>query len=238
MLGFERTHGVLLSRVIELAAKKPSGSGPTGASALLSQLVEIEDAARKLQTDLEEAERKARENEEHEKQQAAWQGRVDAANRELPDLRTVLATAESRRTAIADELRTILEDLKSANRESNKDLNARQRKLSDDQQRANKEIGRLRGEITTLEQQAAEKFVFRPPQATGGRPSQPGGRFVPSSSSARSASHVPDEALPEVGSLRCQKGQRYLVIHTWEDLTAGEQAASRLSAKLVAPENA
>jgi hypothetical protein len=49
---------------------------------------------------------------------------------------------------------------------------------------------------------------------------------------------VPDEAPPEVGALRSQKGQRYLVIQTWEELAKGEQAAARLSAKLVAPENA
>jgi hypothetical protein len=41
-----------------------------------------------------------------------------------------------------------------------------------------------------------------------------------------------------VGSLRSHKGQRYLVIQTWEQLAAGEQTASRLAAKLVAPENA
>ncbi|MCA9579744.1 MAG: hypothetical protein KC668_30160, partial [Myxococcales bacterium] len=238
MLGFERTHGGLLARVNALEAQRPSAAGPTGAPALLAQLAEVEDAARKLQTDLDEAERKAREDEEREKQQAAWQGRVDAANRDLPDRRTALATAESRRTTIADELRGIEESLKSADKQAKKDLTANQRKLSDDLQRANKEVTRLRGEITALEQQAAERFDFRPPPAPTGRPAQPGGRFVPTASSARPTANVPDDALPEVGSLRTHKGQRYLVIQTWDQLAAGEQVASRLAAKLVAPENA
>jgi hypothetical protein len=238
MLGFERTHGGLLARVSALEAQRPSAAGPTGAPALLAQLGEIEDAARKLQADLEEAERKAREDEEREKQQAAWQSRVDAANRDLPDRRTALTTAESRRAAIAEELRGIEEALKSADKDAKKDLTANQRKLSDDLQRANKEVTRLRGEITSLEQQAAERFEFRPPPAPTGRPAQPGGRFVPSASSARPASNVPDEALPEVGSLRSHKGQRYLVLQTWEQLATGEQTAARLAAKLVAPENA
>lgn len=237
-LGFERTQGGLLARVGALEARRPSAAGPSGASALLAQLGELEEDASKLQADLEEAERKAREDEEREKQQAAWQSRVDAANRDLPERHTALATAESHCAAIAEKLRGIEEALKSADENAKKDLTAKQRKLSDDLQRAKKEVTRLRGEITTLKQQAAERFEFHPPQTPTGRPAQPGGRFVPKASSARSTSNVPDKALPEVGSLRSHKGQRYLVIEAWDQLDAGEQAASRLAAKLVAPENA
>lgn len=237
MLGFERTHGGLLTRVGALEAQRPSAAGPTGAPALLAQLGEIEDAARKLQADLEEAERKAREDDEREKQQAAWQSRVNAANRDLPDRRTALTTAESRRAAIAEELLGIEEALKSPDTEAKKDLTANQRKLSDDLQRANKEVTRLRGKITSLELQADERFEFRPPPAPTGRPAQPGGRFVPAAPSARRASNVPDEALPEEGSLRSHKGQRYLVLQKWEQLATGEPAAARLAARLVAPEN-
>lgn len=238
MRGFQHTHGGLLERIKALESQRPSAAGPTGAPALLAQLAQVEDAARKLQADLEEAERKGRDDEEREKQQAAWQSRVDAANRDLPDRRKALETAESQRTAIAEELRGVEESLKSADKEAKKDLTANQRKLSDDLQRANKEVTRLRGEITTLEQQAAERFEFRPPPAPTGRPAQPGGRFVPTASSARPAANVPAEALPEVGSLRSHKGQRYLVVQTWDQLAAGERAASRLAAQVVAPENA
>lgn len=238
MLGFERTHGRLLDHVGALEAQRPSAAGPSGAPALLAQFGEIEDAARKHQADLAEAERKAREDEEREKQQTAWQGRVDAANRNLPDRRTALTTAESRHASIAEELLGIEESLKSADKKARKDITANQRKLSDDLQRATKEITRLRGEITTLEQQAAHRFEFRPTPAPTGRPTQPGGRFVPSASSARPAANVPDEALPDVGSLRSHKGQRYLVIQTWDQLAAGEPTSARLDAELVAPENA
>jgi hypothetical protein len=237
MHGFKRTHSELLDRVGALEAKRPSAAGPTGARELLGDLEAIEDAARKHQADLEEAERKAREDEEREKQQAEWQRRVDDAKRELADRRQALETAESRLAAIAKELGDIEEALKSADGTAKKDLTAKGRKLSDDRDRANKEVARLRGVITSLEKQAAEPFEFRPPSAPKGRPAQPGGRFVPSASSARPASHVPDEALPKVGSLRSHKGQRYLVIQTWAELDTGEQAAARLKAKLVAPEN-
>ena len=239
MLGFQRTHGGLLTRVKALEeGPRPSAAGPSGAPALLSQLGEVEDAARKLQTDLEHAEHGAREDEERDKQQAAWQNRVDSAKRDLPDRRATLTAAEKRRSTIADELRGVEESLKSVSKEDKKDLAAKQRKLSDDAQRANKEITRVDNEIVALEQQVAEPFAFRPPPAPIGRQAPAGLRFVPSASSPCATTHVPDEALPEVGSLRSHKGQRFLVIQTWELLTAGEQAASRLSAKLVAPENA
>lgn len=238
MLGFERTQGGLLARISELESRRPSKAGPSNASALLAQLGEIEDNARKLRADLEETERNAREDEEREKQRVAWQSRVDAANRDLPDRRTALTTAESRHAAIAKELAGIEEALKSASKEARKDLTANQRKLSDDVQRANKDVSRLRAEITTLEHQAADTFEYRPPPVQKGRSSQAGGRFVPSASSSGSSVHVPDEALPEVGSLRTHKGQRYLVIQTWDQLSSGETIASQLSAHLVAPENA
>lgn len=236
MLGFEHARGGLLERVRALETRCPSEDGPTGAPALLAQLAEVEGAARKLQTDLDEAERKARDDEEREKQKAAWQGRVDAANRDLPDRRTALATAEGRRTTIADELRRIEESLKSADKQTKKDLTANQRKLSDDLQRAKKDVTRLRGEIEALGQQVGEQFEFRQPPAPKGRSTQSAGRFVPSASSARPAVNVPEEALPKVGSLRSYKGQRYLVITTWEELDLGEKEALRLSAELVAPE--
>jgi hypothetical protein len=238
MLGFKHTHGGLLTRLDALDAQRPSAAGPSGAPALLTQLGDIEDAARRLQADLEEAERKAREDEEREKQQAEWQTRVDGAKRDLPERRTALTTTEGRRAAVAEELRGIEEAMKAADKEARKDLTANQRKLSDDLQRANKDVSRLRGEIAALEQQATERFDFRAPQPPPGRAGQPGGRFVPSTSSARPAVQVPDEALPEVGSLRNHRGQRYLVIQSWEQLASGEQTASRLAARLVAPENA
>jgi hypothetical protein len=238
MLGFERTHGALLARVTELEAQRPSAAGPADAPALLARLVEVENQTKKLEGDLAEAERKAREDEEREKQQADWQRRVAAANHELPGRRSALVEVEGQRASLGDELRAVEEELKSADVETKKDLKVRRYRLADDLKRADKEITRLGGEIKRLEHQAAEPFEFQAPAPTTSRPAQPGGRFVPPTSSARPASQVPDEALPEVGTLRSHKGQRFLVIQTWEELAAGDQAASRLSANLVAPENA
>lgn len=238
MLGFERTQCGLLAKVGALDAKLPSAEGPSGAPVILSQLVEIEDASRRLQSDLEDAERQARESDEREEQMTVWKGKVEAAERSLPNRRVALTTAESLRMGIADELRGVDESLKSAGKEVKRDLAAKKRKLSDELQRAMREVTRVRSEIEALEQQVAEPFEFRPQLAPIPRQATGGGRFVPSASSARVTPFVPDEALPEVGSLHNYKSQRYLVIQTWEELTAGEQAASRLSAKLVAPESA
>lgn len=236
MMGFERTHGGLLAQVAALEAERPSRSGPVGCATLLPRLVELEDQAAKLQGDIDEAERRARDEQEREEQHAAWQARVEAAKRELAERRTAVTDLEAKRRDLSGELSAIEEDLKAADKEARKDLTARQRRLSDDLGRANKDIKRIRGEAEDLEQRVAESFEFRPSKAPPTAPSQPGGRFVPAASSARRAPPAPDEALPEVGSLRRRKGERYLVIQSWEDLTAGEQAAERLAATLVAPE--
>lgn len=238
MLGFERTHGGLLAQVATMETQLPSDVGPEAAPRLLARLAEIEDQTRKLQGDQEDAERKAREDEEREKQEKAWRARVDAALRDLPGRRASLAKAEAERQRIAEALAATAAAIKSADADGKKDLTARQQKLSDDFARATKEINRLSAEVSSLERQTEERFEFRPPATPAARPATPGGRFVPPSAAARPASVVPEDALPEVGALRSQKGQRYLVIQTWEELAKGEQAANRLSAKLVAPENA
>lgn len=238
MLGFERTHGELEAQVASMRERLPSAAGPAGAPEMLSRLAEIEEQSRKLRGDMEEAERKAREDQEREKQEAAWQSRVSAAIRDVPSLRGALSEAEARRPGITEELATIEKSLKSADKGARADLIARQRKVSDELDWANKEVSRLRGELAASEQRAAERFEFRPAGRPPTRVSQSGGRFVPASASTRSSADVPKEELPAVGALRRHRGQRYLVIQNWEDLTAGEQAANRLSAALVAPEDA
>jgi len=237
LLGFGRTHKGLLEHVAAMEKARPSSAGPSSAPAMLSELAKIEEQARKLQSDIDEAERKEQEDLEREKQQATWQARVDEAKGKLPMRRDELAEAEKRRESFDEELGTIDAEMKAADKDAKKDLYAQQQKLSDEVKRAKRDVNRLRGEISSLEEQAAEKFEFRPPANPAMRPKQTAGRFVPPTSNARPTSTVPDQALPEVGALRILKNQRYLVIKTWEELAAGEQAASRLSANLVAPEN-
>ncbi len=238
MLGFERTHSGLGAEVTSMAAQRPSAAGPAGAPAMLSRLTSVEERATKLQVDLEEAERQAREDEEREKQEAAWQSRAERAKRELPVRKTALSDAEGRRPVISAELSAIQESLKTAAKNERKNLSASRRKLSDDFTRLNKEIGRLRAEVADREQRIAEPFEFRAPSTPAARSAQRKARFVPSASTTRSGPAVPNEALPKVGALQKHSGQRYLAIHTWEELSAGEQAAVRLSAKLVGPEDA
>ncbi|TNE90343.1 MAG: hypothetical protein EP330_08485 [Deltaproteobacteria bacterium] len=237
MLGFQRTESGLLAQAEVLAAQRPSEAGPADAPALLSHLGELEEGARKLQLDLEEAERKAREDEERDRQRDAWQARVDTAQRELPNRREAVEEAEGRRNHIAEQLRELEEGLRAASKEARRDLTANQRRLSDELTRVNREIGRLRGEVAAMEQTAAEPFEFRPAPSAPRR-SQTGGRFVPQAASARPQTSVPTEALPEVGALRRHKGERFLVIETWSELEAGEREATRLSAALVGPEDA
>lgn len=87
-----------------------------------------------------------------------------------------------------------------------------------------------------LEKRAAETFTFKPAPKPTIRPAQGAARFIPQAIPARTGPNIPDEALPSKGVLRRHRGQRYLVIETWEELTHGEKDAVRLNARLVSSE--
>lgn len=235
MLGFERTHSGLLDEVTKLEARRPSEAGPSGAPAMLSRLSEIEEQTGKLRDSMTEAERRAQDDDEREKQKAKWQSRIDAALQDLPVRTMALTEAEGQAAASAAELTLIEKELNSADSQNRKDIKARKQKMSDDVARFKREVARLRDDIAKIKRASEEPFVFAPPTPRAGKTSSAPGRFVPSSS-RQAASTVPEEALPEVGELRRAQGQRYIVIADWQDLALGEHAANRLSAKLVAPE--
>ncbi len=235
-LGFERTQRGLMKEVARLQAQMPSQAGPDRAPELLTLLAQLEQQALKLQGDLDEAERKAREDEERKKQAATWQGRVDAAARDLPGRREALEAAEARQPKLSEELVEVNTALKSAKKDQKKDLEAKRHKLSDDQARLTKDVNRLRSEVAELLRQSKESFVFKSLPVAQPNVQQSTTRFVPAPATGGASIAVPDEALPEVGLLRSHRGQRYLVIEQWDMLDAGEQAARRLKARLVASE--
>ncbi len=248
MLGFEHTHGGLRKQLDALAAKTPSVEGPRGTPGLLDRLAALEGQVRQLQGDLEETERKAHEEQEREKQEGEYKARVATAKQALARRREALVEHEGRLPGLTAELATVEEELKDTKEaipkdakgtgtDLKKDLQARQRRLSDDVTRLGKDLKRLRAEIGGLEQQAAESFTFKPPASPPVRPNQSTGRFVPAGGLSQPATPTPDEALPEVGDLRHHRGQRYLVVDSWAALEAGESAALRLRARLVAPED-
>lgn len=204
------------------------------AVSMFRQLAELETRAGRLRADQEEAEHEAREAEAREQQELAWRARVEAARQGIPGKKAELAELERRRLALAGEREAIDDALKSADKKTRKDLAARRHKLRDELERHDQRLRSGRDELARLERETVEVFSFTPP-----RPKRPrkasAGRFVPTQA-APTERVVPDESLPEVGSLRSLKGQRYLVIDAWNDLELGEQAAKRLDARLVAPE--
>ncbi len=236
LMGFERTHDDLLRQVLALEAERPSRGGPTVAAELLSRLDSLEEKARKLQGDLAAAESKAREEQERKRQENEWSTQVERAKREAANTREELAKAEARETEIAREATEIEARLKDARSDESGDLDVRQKKHNDEMKQNKDLLRKLRFHFERHEQEAKRPFEFKPTKREASRPQTQGSRFVPTGSSVSSSTKVPEDALPEVGSLRTHKGQRYLVIDVWEHLDAGEKAADRLSAKLVAPE--
>ena len=238
LLGFERTHGELMNEAEALGAERPSKAGPDLAAALLARLTKLEDATKKHQGDLEDAERKAREEDEQEKQQLEWTAQLDRAKTDAEQARKELEREEQRESELANEARDLEDRAKDATPEERKDLEVKRKRNSDERKSNEKAVKKLRYDLRKHEDDAARPFTFNATKLEPKRQQPPGKRFVPAATSARPSNDVPEDALPEVGSLRTHKGQRYLVIDDWEHLEAGEQAAARLAAKLVAPEDA
>lgn len=237
LLGFERTHKELLNEAATLEAERPSKVGPTGTSTLMTRLDKLGNAAKEHQGDLEDAEHKAREEEEQEKQRTEWAAQVERARKDAEETRKELDREQKRESELADEATNIEVRAKDVTPEEKKDLEVKRKKNGDERKTNEKAVKKLRYDLKKHEDDAARPFTFNVAKLDSKGQSQ-GKRFVPTATAAPSSNKIPEDALPEVGSLRTHKGQRYLVIDVWEDLDAGEQAAARLSAKLVAPEDA
>ncbi len=237
VLGFERTHRELHEQLSELEAKRLSTVGPALAPGLLALLEQLEQSTKKHQGDLADAERKAREDQEREAQRAEWTKRVEQAKKDVTSTRDELARVQARDAKLTDEATEIDVQLRDTTSEQKKDLSVKQKKIGDERKQSKDQLRRLRHDLERHEQEANRPFEFKPTRQESKVQQAQGQRFVPKGTPARSLNNVPDDALPEVGSLQTHKGQRYLVINAWEHLDAGEKAALRLSAKLVAPED-
>lgn len=234
MLGFDRTHSNLMAIITELEPLVPSKAGPGESRKLFDRLKEIEDGVQKLQGDLDGAEQKAEEDEERDRQQSAWKNKYDSAVAEIPKKQAELKNLETRKALLDEQQKTAAGELPPADETSKKDIVAKTKKISDELQRAENDIKRLRDELESLVTTSKSSFVYVKPAVSAPKASKSGARFSPSLSAATLV-RIPDEALPMVGRLGLLKKQRYLVIDHWSFLDVGEAEASRLSAKLVAP---
>jgi len=237
VLGFERTHMKLHEQLSELDSERLSKVGPAGAAVLLTRLEQLEQSTKQHQGDLADAERKARDEQEREKQAAEWTKRVERAKNDATTSRDEIAKVEILEVQLAQEASEIEVQLRDATSAQKKDLSVRQKKIGDDRKQNKDCLRRLRHKLERHEQEANRPFEFKSTRQETKVQQAQGQRFVPKGTPARSLNNVPDDALPEVGSLRTHKGQRFLVIHAWEQLDAGEKEAARLSAELVAPED-
>lgn len=238
-LGFGRANDTLVARSNELARQRPSFAGPSGAATLLIRLGELEEEMHKLQKDIEDTERQKVEDDERAKQEAEWRERVEIAKEKLAKCRDSFQKQKEQLAALEADVEVADEHMKSVSaddkngKNDKKDAYAQKKMLDDELTRTKKNFDRLRNEIQSLEQTAKQPFEFRQikqpllPSASGKA------RFVPAPNN-KTTTTLPDQALPEVGELRVHQKQRYLAIRTWEELELGEQAASRLDAKLVA----
>jgi hypothetical protein len=236
LLGFSQTYENLREKLKVLEAEQPSSAGPSRASELLAKLRELEEAASVHRQDLTAAEAKAAQDKDREEQRTEWERRCKSAERDLPEQEKELEKVKRGQQELEEQLQEVESSLKSADKAAREDLGVKRKRLQDDIASRKRDVKRLTDEVEGLRTQANEEFVFKPGLSTSASPQRQGRRFVPEATGGKPSVPVPDEALPETGMLRRLKGQRYLVIERWEQLTDGQKSAARLSAKLVALE--
>lgn len=237
LLGFGKKQSGLLDEVEGLLETRLAVEAPRRVHELLGRLVDLEEETDKTRNDLRAAEDSAREEEERERQEAAWKSRVGKAKQDLEDRRAEFEIAEPERDRLErkkDEIEVALADAEKSDRQ---DLLVARARNQDDLKNARKKVNRLTAEIAALEKDAAEQFELHTPKKPSTPGKKSGARFVPQASAKAPIPPVPSEALPRVGALRMVNKERYLVIENWEELEQGEHEASRMSASLVARED-
>ncbi|MGP3927934.1 hypothetical protein [Streptomyces sp. 8N616] len=234
LLGFGRSRENLRADVLKCGEVKPSEVGPDDAREALAHLAEVEARVAELQEEVAEAERKAREEAERNRQKQEHAAACEKARKDLAAHEQELADKQRRLTDIETDLGTLASQNKveGMSKKERKDHRAKQHKLRDEQTRLSKRIRMLEQSVEQAQATIDKPFEFRPPAALA--PSKRStGSFVPPAS-ASAAEQVPDEAMPEVGSLLRAGKERLLAISRWEELDRGEAEAARLGARLVA----
>ena len=235
MLGFDLTQSKLMEIISEIEPLVPSKAGPMEAKKLFGRLKEVEDGVKKLQGDLDGAEQKAEEDEDRERQEALWKNKKDSAFAEIPIKQAELKSLKAKKISLEDQRDQNAESLQGADEGSKKDFAAKAKMISDELHRAETNIARLQGELESFIKTSESPFVYVKPAVGTRNSTKSTVRFSPPPIAA-AAERIPEEAMPSVGKLGLFKKQRYIIIDHWSWLDEGESEASRLSAKLVAPE--
>jgi len=242
MLGFKRGRDERRAELEKIFERKPSVAGPDEARRIVDRLRALETSVAQIAESQRDAERREQEKLHVEEQQRKWEAEQAKNKEDLVQKKMALKEAKERE----DRLKVTHREEKDAHQKekdpvAKQDVEARMLRSRDDLDIARKEVQSLESSVLTIEQELTRPFKPKPLERKDASPPQPasgkGARFVPQPTTFDPVS-VPSEALPVTGHLRAIKNQRYLVIQRWEDLAAGESESQRLSAKLVAPQEA
>lgn len=226
LMGFGRSREDLANNLEELS------------KAVLSRLTRSEA--------LERVERLKRVGEEIEKlsgrvSQSAEEGEEKRQRKEWDDRRDKLqaerGTLDARLSEVDAETAALKLKNEGAGEAGAADLDARTKRFADDLKKLEQVMRGVQAEIAANLKHLEEPFKFvsspksAPPKSSGQA------KFVPTASLHSDAPiMLPDESIPNVGTLYLHQKVRYLAITRWEHLEEGENEAARLKAQLVAQE--
>lgn len=167
---------------------------------------------------------------EEKKQRKEWQDRRDKLKGETDMLDERLSQAVA-------EIAALKQKDEAATETDAADSDARAKRFADDLKKLEQTKEGIESDLGAKKRQWEEPFKFTPSTKGTLSKSQAPGKYVPPPTQPTGAAIViPDESLPQVGSLYLHQKVRYLAISKWEHLEEGEKEAARLKAQLVAQE--
>ncbi|MFA4985584.1 MAG: hypothetical protein WC712_03275 [Candidatus Brocadiia bacterium] len=233
-LGSERNR--IAAQLAGLSKQSPACLGPGATISLLQEMAACEAAVSKLEEGLNEERRSAEEADDRRKQEEAWQNRKKDGEKAMSARHKDLTNAQERLSEVESELGDLSKLPSPPGKRERKDLEARKRKLRDEQKALDSRISRIEQETQGFEAMVESKFEYRPSkraEVVTTKTPKKGAAFVPTSPSM-AADRLPPEALPKLGRLLNHQGTRYLAISRWDELDQAELEAKRLNARLVA----
>jgi len=197
-------------------------------SKLVEEVNEISTIIDDTSSGIQQAEQEALDEKEKEKQLEHWE--------------QLVSKAKNRATELAPRLKEKKSQLSDLEKKSKKAKGVEAQKIKSDIEALNKEVSVLEMEHKEAIQTSKKKFEFIPPskslmpEGKGKSAKGKGNVFVSSEQSKPGFKVVvPEEDLPEVGTLVNADSQRYLAISFVEDIALGTKEAKRLKASLCCP---
>jgi hypothetical protein len=228
MFGFKGKAKEIEKRINAVRDSLSDVSTKQNLSELVEEVNEISTIIDDTSSGIQQAEQEALDEKEKEKQLEHWE--------------QLVSKAKNRATELTPRLKKKKSQLSDLEKKLKKAEGVKAQQVGSDIETLNNEVSLLDMEHKEAIQTSKKKFEFTPPSKSlkpegKGKSARAKGNVFVSSEQSRPRFKVviPEEDLPEVGTLVSAESKRYLAISFVEDIPIGIKEAKRLKASLCCP---